>query len=317
MNKRLKYLFLLPMTMVVSCGYSTSYLVEGDQYVSKYFEKNYYTHWDSELQSAKKLDPINVNDSKVVVPIFYSSGNPYEFKNLDGLGKIDPNYFDNAPDVDTYGEQFKMGDIDDSFRYGYQSKLFDGQMVCGGQNGRDEYAQAKGRVQIKESGFSVRFSKESSKLHYFAMQFKASTDNTVPCYLEGGDVKAKQADELLFHESTIQLTITIYAKNGTSIVAQPFIVDVDLTGEFIHGDIKNEKGEIVGYKYWKKTNCGHFYNFLAFDVQNYQYMNRVVGVSVEYTVTQDNLVAYNKTKGVDVPYAMFLYEIFFPYTSWN
>lgn len=311
MNRKLKYLFLLPMTAVVSCGYSTSYLVEGDRYNSPIFEKNYYTNWDYELKSATKRETIVVGDNKLITGIYYSV---FSSNEIEGLGTIDPNFFDKDPDLEEYAAQYKMNSIDDSFNYGYQSKLFDGQMVCGGQNGRPEYAYQLGRVQTPESGFSARFSKESSDLHYVALQFKASCDNTKDCYLLDDTVTSPHGhtDSQLFHESVIDLTVTLYVKTYTGIVAQPLQVTIDMTGGIpvgydIHGDPL--------YEY--KTNNGHYYTFLAIDLEGYADMTRLIGVSVNFTVTEDELLRQNKEKGVDLSYALFLYEIFFPYTSWN
>ena len=50
MNKFKKYLLLLPVITVVSCGYYVDYLVKGDMYISINFSENYYRHWDNELQ---------------------------------------------------------------------------------------------------------------------------------------------------------------------------------------------------------------------------------------------------------------------------
>lgn len=299
MNKKIKYLLLMPLTAIVSCGYSSSYLIEGDKYVSSNFKENYYTHWDDELKAIKPVKEIDVTDKQIIAEMNYG----YEPSLLNGIEEIDPNFFDKAPDVDEYGEQFKMNDLDDSFKYGYQSKLFDGQMVCGGQNNRPEYAQAKGRVQIGESGISIRFSKESSDLHYFALQFKASTDNTRPAYKEDGNPANNDYD--LMHESKIRIKTIIYTKTLTQIEAYSFISDVELIGTVRQAGVDRYK-----------TNNGHVYNFLAFDLEQYE-LSRCVGVSIQFEVVEDALLTKNKELGNDMTYALFLYEIFFPYTSWN
>lgn len=307
MHKRLKYLLLLPLVAIVSCGYSTSYFVEGDKYTSANFKENYYKHWDDELKKSTKFDPLDVTDKAYIYDYGYSPSAA-----LPEFGIIDPNYFDSEPLVEEYGKEFKMGAVNDSFRYGYQSKLFDGQMVCGGQNGMDgkdgrpDYRHQKGRVQTSESGFSIRFSKESNELHYFAMQLKASTDNTREYYTIGGNEYKRQPDNALYHDSSIELKITLFLKNNIEIIGYPFLVDIDFDG--------------------KTTNDGSHYTFVAFDLTKYKTetfsFTRLVGVSIEYEVLSDALIDYNKNeKGVtDISYddyALFLYEMFFPYTSWN
>lgn len=301
--RKFKYLMLLPLVSIVSCGYSTSYLVEGNKYVSSVFKENYYTHWDNELKSATKKEVVDVTDSKVVCEINYG----FDSHLLEGIEAIDPNFFEEAPDLDEYGTAFKMNSADDSFKYGYQSKLFDGQMVCGGQNGKEEYAQAKGRVQIPETGISARFSKESGELHYFAMNFKASTDNTIseshPAYKEDGSLAYDDYD--LMHDSRLELTVTLYIKTFTGIEAHPFTMEIDLLGT-----VKQ------GMRDHNKTNNGHVYTFVAFDLEQYE-LSRCVGVSITFDVLEDHLLDKNIELGNDMTYALFLYELFLPYTSWN
>ncbi len=304
MNKKMKYLLLLPLTTIVSCGYSSSYLVEGNKYTSAKFSENYYTHWDNELKSAHKNEVIDVTNEALITGINYSY---FADNTITGLGEIDPNYFEADPGLEEFASDFKMNSVDDSFNYGYQSKLFDGQMVCGGQNGRPEYAYQLGRVQINRNGFSIRFSKESTDLHYFALNFKASTDNTKKCYPVDGTTLAT-TDTQLFHNSKINLTITLYNKTLNGIEGYPFSLDVEFDN--------------------KHTNDGHYYTFIAFDLEDYE-LSRLVGVSLEFTVLEDALISYNEgktyieggeTKNVDLTiddYALFLYELFFPYTSWN
>ena len=303
MPKKMKYLLLLPLITVVSCGYSTSYLVEGDKYNSSIFVKNYYTHWDEELKNSTKSKIVDVDEQKMVSEINLGYGDNL----IEGIEQIDPNYFDKIPNLDEYGLEHKMNAVDDLFNYGYQSKLFDGQMVCGAQNGHPEYAYQLGRVQIQESGFSTRFSKESSELHYFAMNFKVSTDNTIPCYLTDNPQEqiARHGDYELMHESKIKLTITLYVKTNSGIEGYPFEANMDFTGQIIQSG---------AHRY--KTNNGHVYNFLAFDLEEY-HLSRLVGVSVEFKVLEDEFLTINKNRGVDMTYALFLYEIFFPYTTWN
>ena len=304
MNRKMKYLLLLPLTTIVSCGYSSSYLVEGNKYTSAKFSENYYTHWDNELKSAHKNEVIDVTNEALITGINYSY---FADNTITGLGEIDPNYFEADPGLEEFANDFKMNSVDDSFNYGYQSKLFDGQMVCGGQNGRPEYAYQLGRVQINRNGFSIRFSKESTDLHYFALNFKASTDNTKKCYPVDGTTLAT-TDTQLFHNSKINLTITLYNKTLNGIEGYPFSMDVEFDN--------------------KHTNDGHYYTFIAFDLEDYE-LSRLVGVSLEFTVLEDALISYNEgktyieggeTKNVDLTiddYALFLYELFFPYTSWN
>ena len=275
--------------MVVSCGTSIDYLVPGNKYNSPIFTENYYRHWDKELKNARKVEAKDVTEFSIT-----------KFTDLD---QIDPNVatgivsFANANE---YGAAYKMNGVDDSFNYGYQSKLFDGQMVCGAQNYHPEYAYQLGRIQTDSNGFSVRFSKESDDLHYFAMQFKASTNNQFDCYPVNSDTISLATDgdhdSLLTHASVIELTVSIYVKTNKGIVAHPYVSTIEFPNH--------------------STNNGGYYVFYAFSLEDEE-LSRAVGVSFTFTY-EDELIEWNKTKGIDnIDYALFLYEMFLPYTYWH
>ena len=275
--------------MVVSCGTSIDYLVPGNKYNSPIFTENYYRHWDKELKNARKAEAKDVTEFSIT-----------KFTDLD---QIDPNVateivsFANANE---YGAAYKMNSVDDSFNYGYQSKLFDGQMVCGAQNYHPEYAYQLGRIQTDSNGFSVRFAKESDDLHYFAMQFKASTNNQFDCYPVNSDTISLATDgdhdSLLTHASVIELTVSIYVKTNKGIVAHPYVSTIEFPNH--------------------STNNGGYYVFYAFSLEDEE-LSRAVGVSFTFTY-EDELIEWNKTKGIDnIDYALFLYEMFLPYTYWH
>ena len=275
--------------MVVSCGTSIDYLVPGNKYNSPIFTENYYRHWDKELKNARKVEAKDVTEFSIT-----------KFTDLD---QIDPNVatgivsFANANE---YGAAYKMNSVDDSFNYGYQSKLFDGQMVCGAQNYHPEYAYQLGRIQTDSNGFSVRFAKESDDLHYFAMQFKASTNNQFDCYPVNSDTISLATDgdhdSLLTHASVIELTVSIYVKTNKGIVAHPYVSTIEFPNH--------------------STNNGGYYVFYAFSLEDEE-LSRAVGVSFTFTY-EDELIEWNKTKGIDnIDYALFLYEMFLPYTYWH
>ena len=272
----------MPAMFLCSCGFNSTYLVEGNRYNSPVFAENYYTYWDEELKNAA---PGLTKDVEAI-------------EDFNHLYTIDQNVIEDLSTLkqkymfaDDYAEDYKMNDVDELFNYGYQSKLFDGQVQCLG------YYQLA-RVQIYESGFSMRFSKESSELSYFAMQFKATTDNTVSCYPIDSDVISDASDMnhdvKLFHSSTIKLNVGIYTKDGNDIKKNTF-----------SSIVVNEN-----------TNRGSSYIFHAFDLKEYN-LSRCVGLSVEYEIVEDKLVSQNKEKGINLDYSLMLYEMFLPYTSWN
>ena len=271
--KHKKYLLLLPLVALTSCGYSLDYIVEGNKYNSPVFADNYYRHWDDELKNAKPGLVNNIDD-----PI----------TSFSDLFKIDADVFEKYKTADDYGEDYKMNLVDDMFNYGYQSKLFDGQVQCLG------YYQLA-RVQIDDKGFSMRFSKEGNNLDYFAMQFKATTDNTQECYKVGSDELAR-SDYEMFHNSAVNLTVSLYTKDDSNTIRKnDFVVTLNFDNN--------------------TTNYGSYYKFLAFSIKEYN-LSRLVGVSFTYTY-EDELVNWNKQKGIDVDYSLMLYEVFLPYTNWH
>ena len=284
-----KLLIFLPLIAVSSCGYSLSYLVEGNKYNSPIYKENYYKYWDPTYKNAKKGVEKTLGEDEFIT----SFNDLYKY---DARMITKPDMYD---EID-YAKEYKMNNIDKQFNYGYQSKLFDGQIVCGG------YFQLS-RIQIDENGFSGSFEKESSELSYFALQFKSTTDSKLPCLRmdESGpenvrvhnNPAAGDGESSLYHNSVIDLTISLYTKNAAN----------ELVRNSYTASIEN-----------KDTNNGSHYIFFAFDLKN-ENLSRMVGFSITYTV-DDELINHNKgVPGVpeSLDYALFLYEMFLPYTSWN
>lgn len=273
-----KTLCILSILALVSCGQSVNYLVEGNRYNSPIFAENFYRHWDSELK--------NVNDSHIVN---HALADDEFITSFNELYKYDENVLISGySSADDYGEDYKMNNVNEMFNYGYQSKLFDGQVQCLG------YYQLA-RVQTDPNGFSMRFSKESDKLDYFAMQFKATTDNTADCYKVGSEEKAKNDSEM-FHNSTVHLNVSLYTKNDANEI------------------VRNSFNSTIEFDN-KSTNNGSRYVFYAFSLKEYN-LERLTGLSISYTM-EDELVDWNKTKGIDVDYSLMIYEMFMPYTNWH
>lgn len=275
-----KVLLFLPLIGLTSCGYSLSYLVEGNKYNSPIFKENYYTHWDNNYKNAK-------------IGIEKTLDSDHFITSFNDLWKYDARMISKPDiyDVYEYGKEYKMIGVDKQFNYGYQSKLFDGQVVCGG------YYQLS-RIQIDGNGFSGSFEKESNELSYFALQFKSTTDSKQECLAvnETGTPYVHSNETSLYHSSTITLNIGIYTKNNKNeLVKNSYTAVIENSG----------------------TNNGSRYIFFAFDLKE-DSLSRMIGFSITYTV-DDELINWNKNHGgpETLDYALFLYEMFLPYTSWN
>ena len=291
LNKR-KYLLILPIIALTSCGYSLEYLVKGDKYVSAIFSENYYTHWDNELKNPYSEVTKEMDDTNSMVIIADST--PHLPFDLVGLDQFDDQYFQHIPTDEAFASTHRLINYDDSFNYGVQSKLFDGQVKCHGNLHR-------ARVQANKNGFSVRFSKESDELKYFACEYRVTTDNTVACYNMDDDpetsVPRRQPDEALFHNSTLSLKLSIYTREGNAIVKHSYTRDI----VYDH----------------KETNDGNYYTFELISLEH-EGLTRAIGLSMEFDVS-DELIDKNKNapEHIDIDYAVMMYEMFLPYTTWH
>lgn len=276
-----KYLLLLPLVALTSCGYALDYIVKGNTYNSPVFKENYYTNKDVSLNNAKDGEIIEVNNF---------------ITDINDISSVDSNFADKTISSEEYGQKYKMNLVDNLFNYGVQSKLFDGQMVCGAQNGHPELAYQLARVQTNPDGFAIRFSKESSELDYFVLQFKATTDRPTPTYkLNSYDEAVYDRD--IFHDSIVHLNINLYTKDNDGIKKNTFKSTIEIGNN--------------------KTNNGSFYIFYAFSFKTINIsLSRVVGFGLDFTY-EDDLVEWNKNQGVNLDYALMLYEMFLPNTTWQ
>lgn len=305
MNKKLKYFLLLPVVATLaSCGgYSLEYIVEGDRYMSANFNKNYYESWNDEFK-ASFANPIKTYTEATEGLTFIEDFK--EVYQLDESTLVNPSAPPTDPaykelkysDAEKYGAVYKLNGVDTCFNYGVQSKLFDGISFC-----RSRYQRV--RVQARRNGFSVRLSKESDNLDYFAIQFKATTNNQITCYkVDSTELCTKDQD--YFHNSDFDMTISIYCKgNVNDIVCYKFVKHIEF-----HGNKTNDGSE---------SN----YKFLAFNLKNIEgntTLSRAIGFSVTFDNLQDNLISWNKSKGVSISeddYALFIYEVFMPHSNWH
>jgi len=291
-SKKLKVcslLILVPFIFLSSCGLKIDELVDGDMYNSPIFVKNIYDKKADGFKSAKDGLNVTLDKEKDIVIT--------EFKELE---KLDPQAY-KVKELNTtekYGKEMYMSKYESSFKYGYVSKLFDARMVCGG------YYQLS-RVQIVERGFSSQFYKIGTGMNdltYFAVHFRATTDNTINCYDKYGKefVAGKSSDSQLNHNSEIFVHVDIYTINDSG---EP------VKNRFTAKEIKFSNNS---------TNEGSSYKFLGFSFKNYyKNLNRINGFGISFTVDSDELMSQEKNKGIDLSYSLMLYEAFIPGLTWN
>lgn len=274
-------LFLTFMLSTSSCSLMLDDVYEGNAYNSPIFSENYYCRWDEQLKSnVTSTEEYELKDSIDQVFETYSE-NTFEqnsglsYSDDNPLGVDDPNLYGKA-----YGETRKMSRVDDSFRYGYLSKLFDGQMFC---NGRYQLA----RVQLNEEGFGHMFDKEVKDFDkggnsYFAMNFKAAVDYT------------NEEKESYPHFSSIKMYVSFYTKNTDNTLNQiKTIYKIE--------NIPTNYGES------HSEGCYRFYGF-ALDGLD---LSRLCGISIEFELIEDEL---HDEYGLD--YSIMVYEMMIPFTTW-
>ncbi len=288
-------LFITPLCCA-SCSLLLDETYAGNAYNSPVFAENYYKTWDERIdeQSDKYIvsseTQVTLDESEdKVFTSYYSLGSTQTVSSnlylLDSQTSSLKYSDDNSTGLDdsnlygvAYGETRKMSRIDDSFRYGYLSKLFDGQMFC---EGRYQLA----RVQIDTQGFGHMFSKELKDYTastYFALNFKAAVDYTNP------ETPAST------HTSDIDLHISFYTRNTDNSLNKQ-------TATYRIESIPTNASE---------SHSSSCYTFFGFSLAKFN-ISRLCGISIEYTLLRDE---YAENYGLD--YSLMLYEMMIPFTTW-
>lgn len=183
MKKKLVFSFLLTMLFLTSCAVSKDNTYLTTDYNDPTFKNNYYTlKEDSIVNNIKKTN--NIELDKVSNSVFET------YQELKDLG---PNFDSKVANEEvlydsvihsnlntTYGSEYCLGNIDDSFNHGMLSKLTDGLLFC------DGITYQGVRVQIDQTGFVHEYEKKCVYADYFAMSFKAGSDYTSSIYPKSG-----------------------------------------------------------------------------------------------------------------------------------
>ena len=186
-----------------------------------------------------------------------------------------------------------MTKLDDSFKYGLVSKMFDGQMFCNG-----DFQKSRTQVEPMErgatKGFGVLFSKESNDATYMMMNFKCSVvkeDNqnlTMP-----GGIKS----DLILH-------IGLYLRNDTGYTYQPLTYHID--------DVPTNSGDDHSFPPYAARKS--MYKCFGFNLKNID-TKRLIGFSLQYEKTSDTYSDAHPTE--ETMHSIMLYEVSFPKTTWH
>lgn len=332
MKKKTLFYSLLfaPILALTACGYGLNEIVRSDVYDSSTFVNNYYSIWDKQIDatnednliSKNSPDPIRLSkdlyfttwDSPLFKAIEPNYDN-YVFKELMDTG--DAEIYENNVFTGKYkyGQKVKLSSIDETFKYGVISKLFDGRTFCDG-------ATTKVRVQIApmhdselpgytvdptyKSGFGHLFEKQyEGGSPYFAFDFKGFVEmnDDMANYLgKSSPAHLANEDDCL---TDVDLYISFYIKEGKEYIKKTVILEVN--------DISNNG----------KAN-GHIYNFVGFPLNEQTVdITECAGISIEYklkrvhgtSVDSNEFVA--KMEEFNLHHSLWLYEIFLPYSTWH
>ena len=178
MKKR--YLTLLMLAPLLASCSKTSELYADYAYNSPNFMKNYFV----EKNEVDKLEINETTSFTLIDGIGYSSKN-----SLDGIRKEDNEEgyaWSNPLDYSSeYGRNNNLTKLDNSFAYGYLSKLYDGRVRCEGKF-------QLSRVQLDKYGYATYFPKKLEDYKFFSFSLRGATDydntSTDPSPLKGNVV---------------------------------------------------------------------------------------------------------------------------------
>lgn len=178
-NKKIIKVFSLLLSTIVlsSCKDGISNLYS-NQFSDENFMENYYSYQEKNIiDNINSHEIIDISDQIFAQSVFSSNGK------LIGLKEEDQQYNgknltweNDTPKLDYgvgYGPTKNLILDDESFAYGYLSKLYDGRVHCTGQG-------ANGRVQINSSGYTNYFPKELISYDYFGIALRGGTTYDIP-----------------------------------------------------------------------------------------------------------------------------------------
>ena len=310
-----KLLIIAPALIVTSCGYGLKEVYSGIPYNSTNYFYNYFNVWNNKINPYSGNNDINVKKEETVLDLdenkVFTSIKDANFKRCDPDWDTYVYTYDKdaVPTLEEnkhlkpYGPTVCMTKLDDSFKYGVVSKMFDGQMFCNGDFQMSR-TQVEPTNQGKENGFGVLFSKESNNASYFMMNFKCS-------------VVYKNYQNLSTYYSDLDLHVGIYLKNDIGYTYMPITYSVD--------KVPTNSGD----EHFMEPYVGRYdmYVCFGFSLEKFD-TSRLAGFSLQYEykdIFKKNAPNeehpdywYEKASfQEDIYHSIMLYEVSFPKTTWH
>ena len=174
--KKQSLILLMLIPFLAGCS-KTNELYADYAYNSSDFMENYYT----EQNGVRDLEIASQKENTLIAGLGYTSTN-----SLNGIREEDnPEGYPWSSPLDLneeFGRNNNLTKIDESFAYGYLSKLYDGRVRCEGKF-------QLSRVQLDKYGYATYFPKKLVNYKYFAFSLRGATDyensSTDPSPLRG------------------------------------------------------------------------------------------------------------------------------------
>lgn len=297
--KNLKFLSLLVFPfLLVSCA-KTDELYPGNVYDTGVFLTNYYLE-HNDVDQIKINETFNFDASSST-----HIDNPGYGGRINGITVEDQTFvkdgdsvlleWNNDVPVEGYGVGFgptmNLTTIDNSFAYGFLSRLYDGRVRCDG-------LYAKSRVQLNKTGYGTYFPKELTNASYFAMAIRGETD------CEGYE----------YTSAIVNLRLSLYRHISNS-------KECDLVSFSINNVSMptNTHGISSLLTFYFPEVMGETYQ---------QYLEGVVGMSLDFELVNlpPKVATDPENYGVPVDdmsdtenphFALMLYEVMLPKSSWR
>ena len=279
MKHLFKSLIVLASIALTSCGYSLKEVYAHDSYNSPLFENNYYRKFSDALKDAQPVENRTLTRENDFVFEGLNDSNYLLLESNEENRLSASHYFDRS---------LGMAKIDDSFKYGIMSKLFDGWWECGGH-----YELA--RIQIDTEGFSHSFTKQCrQEPGYFMMSFQNSVGYRYDAQNRYVSNSKAKGESLV---CDITLNINFYMLNSNIYTKKTYSYN------------------IAG----KEANCND-YCFFGFKIKDNIDISTCKGISFDYKI---NSIIYNgedKTEefnGDEIGHALWIYEVYMPNSTWH
>ena len=300
-----KLLLIAPAILTTSCGYGLKEVYSGIPYNSTNYFENYYNVWD------KRINPnAEGNEFTDIREEHYLDDNDKVFTTTKDANfkYCEPNWdtyaytYDKSEPSDTslkaYGPAVCMTKLDDSFKYGVVSKMFDGQMFCNG-----DFQMSRTQVepinQGGDKGFGILFSKEGGNATYFMMNLKCSLVH-------------KDNQNLPTYYSDLTIKLGIVLKNDTGYTYVPLKYDIE--------KVPTNSGDDHAIEPYNGRYS--LYKCFGFSLENVE-TERLIGFTLQYqyndifTYSSSTKQYYPAVFTEDIYHSIMLYEVSFPRTTWH